>query len=749
MDFHLLLKAYSDFGKYILKIAILVFLFAPIGYGIGLIADKQELFQNFDYYTLEAYGKMMGFSIFLEAPGLIGLIFIVLSSVIFIIPWWKELPFVSFLRDLSIVLFFGSFSLILFLETSYPDENAAISFLHFDYLALSALFAIYFVMAMSNFGGVFDETRAALKSLFYILAFSAIASIPLLIQSNFSFYSFYVYFIYVSMVYIVSFMVKIVLHPEDIVTVNLDASSLSKTDLKRLGFALLMLLVVVPLLGLGWSLLVLILVFLVSLIIPVSLHVSIPFMVLFAYVVLPSAFILNLAKHDIPGLLIFILAVAKDVSSYVGKVFNQGKIHHFEYERLKTNFLFRIIKDFNCNPDDKFSLAFVIKGIVIFTLFFTVTLLSNENDEKIYSDATTLNHGDIFYDSERDTFIFTLQDTHLLDDSILRENIKKKLIDTENNATNLADKADSIQNQYIDLLNSANRVVCLHKLPGDLFFLFTTGNMLFAIQKERGKTIDSVMVQLPETWPFKCPEFIVSGNKKMICFYTDRTYYLFNHKGNLISEAEAPGRFIKLVMDNEGGKIALGNSIGYVAVLDTSGRLINKDRPFDSKVTALAFSPEGNDITAGSAQSVACIIQKQGNKQIILKHWSLKSALYSFFNKSGKSVKKIVYSNNGNFILLQSDYLISLWDKNGQCISKFSGHSGEIRHVAFSDDGKYIISNGKDNYFIIRDSVGKFLYNVPVNQNYISRFVFDEAKKLLITVTGYGKISIYQIQDKQ
>lgn len=741
-SFQLLLSAYKNFGKYLIKIASLVFLFALVGCLIGLIADEYGMILNYDYFSLLAFEKMSDFSFAYGTIGILALILIVLSSILFIIPWWDKASIASFIRDLIIILFFGTFSMILFLENSYQDGHQAVSPANFDYFALSALFSIYFVMVMSNFGGVYERTGTVIKSLLYILAFSAIASLPLLIQKNFNLKAFYSYFIYASMIYLVSFVVKIMLHPEDIVTVNLTANTPGKTDLKRLAFSFLMLLAVVPFLGLGWTLLLLIIVFLIGLFFPLGFQTNTPFVALFSYLILPAGFILHLARHDILGLLVFIVAVARDVSLYVDKISEKADYERLEYKYLEGHFMYKLIRNFNFRAKEEFSKTFVVLSAIVFPVFCAVVFLSFMDHEKIFTKVKTISQGNISYDKTLDNFKYSHPDDTLLTDKLLMKRIKNVIMEHDNYFENLAENAYTFHNQFIDSLNHLKKIECLHRLPDSVLFLYTSENVLFTIDQKRGKIIDSIAIEHSESWPFICPGFTVSDDKNLVCFYTDRTFYLFGTNARFIRKAEAPGRFHILKVDARGTKIAIGNTKGNLAIFDTAAQLIFKARPFESKVSALGFSPDGTEILVGSVNSEAFLLKQGNEKPVRLKHSSFKSVIYALFKKSANDIDQVVYSNDGSLIMLRSDYLISLWDREGKLISKFNGHSGEIKEAVFSDDNKFIITSARDNQFIIRDLTGKLLYKIPVKSRFVSGYVFDEEKRMFITITQ-SKISIY------
>jgi WD40 repeat protein len=221
---------------------------------------------------------------------------------------------------------------------------------------------------------------------------------------------------------------------------------------------------------------------------------------------------------------------------------------------------------------------------------------------------------------------------------------------------------------------------------------------------------------------------------------------LFSAKGKFINGILAKEEYCQLEINDKGNKIATGTETGNIYIFNNDGNLILKFRPFSKTISEIAFSPDGESIAIGSVNSDAGIYNFRTKKTIKLGHSSFKLGFYSFFEKSYNDIKQISYSKDGNFIIIRSDFLISLWNCNAGLVSKFYGHSGKIRNVSFSEDGKYIISISKDQAFIFRDYSGKLLYRALTNQKYVSKFIFDEQKEVLVTISGKNKINLYRVE---
>ena len=55
---------------------------------------------------------------------------------------------------------------------------------------------------------------------------------------------------------------------------------------------------------------------------------------------------------------------------------------------------------------------------------------------------------------------------------------------------------------------------------------------------------------------------------------------------------------------------------------------------------------------------------------------------------------------DGN-VVVASDYSLKMYDRGGLLLKEFVGHSGEVRALTVSSDGRYLVSGGEDQLIII------------------------------------------------
>jgi Tol biopolymer transport system component len=109
---------------------------------------------------------------------------------------------------------------------------------------------------------------------------------------------------------------------------------------------------------------------------------------------------------------------------------------------------------------------------------------------------------------------------------------------------------------------------------------------------------------------------------------------------------------------------------------------------------SVAFSPDGNLIAAGGWDATICI-------------WSTADGRLREPAISGFYGNAAPFSPDGKWIAAGSDSDVKIWDAvTRRAARTFSGHSAQVRTVAFSPDGKSLVSGGNDRMVFIWDLAG-------------------------------------------
>jgi WD40 repeat protein len=183
--------------------------------------------------------------------------------------------------------------------------------------------------------------------------------------------------------------------------------------------------------------------------------------------------------------------------------------------------------------------------------------------------------------------------------------------------------------------------------------------------------------------------------KKILTGSGDKTARLWDLQGNVLHVFEGHEGSINSVAFSPDGKRILTGSWDKTARLwNLDGTLLQIFPGHDGYVNSVGFSPDGINIFTGS-----------WDKTVRL--WDLRGNMLQVFKGNDGYVSSVAFSPDGMYLLTVSsatsfsmigseDNTACLWDLKGNLLQMFKGHEGSIKSVAFSPDGKVIITGSWD-----------------------------------------------------
>jgi WD40 repeat protein/tRNA A-37 threonylcarbamoyl transferase component Bud32 len=174
---------------------------------------------------------------------------------------------------------------------------------------------------------------------------------------------------------------------------------------------------------------------------------------------------------------------------------------------------------------------------------------------------------------------------------------------------------------------------------------------------------------------------------------------------------------------------------------DYLATLFNKNqrtlRGHTSRVTSVAFSPDGNRLASGSADNT-------------VKVWDARTGLETLTLKghSGQ-VNCVAFSPDGKRLVSSSDDdTIKVWDaQTGRETITLNRHNGSVRSVAFSPDGKRLVSGEWDGAIVVRDAqTGKETFTLKAHTQPVNSIAFSADGKRLVSCSGDNTVKVWDTQ---
>jgi WD40 repeat protein len=162
---------------------------------------------------------------------------------------------------------------------------------------------------------------------------------------------------------------------------------------------------------------------------------------------------------------------------------------------------------------------------------------------------------------------------------------------------------------------------------------------------------------------------------------TDKTARLWDLHGNTLQVFKGHEDMIWAVSFSPDGKTILTGSMDKTArIWDIHGNVLQVFKGHEGSINSVAFSPDGKSILTGS-----------WDKTVRL--WSLNGTLLHMFPEHNGFVNSVCFSPDGKSIVTGSqDKTVRLWDLQGNILQVFKGNDGYVSSVAFSPDGKNLLT---------------------------------------------------------
>jgi WD40 repeat protein/energy-coupling factor transporter ATP-binding protein EcfA2 len=234
-------------------------------------------------------------------------------------------------------------------------------------------------------------------------------------------------------------------------------------------------------------------------------------------------------------------------------------------------------------------------------------------------------------------------------------------------------------------------------------------------------------------------------DKSILTGSTDKTARLCDLHGNTLQVFTGHQDVIRTVAFSPDGKSILTGSDDKTARLwDLHGNLLQQFEGHEGSINSVAFSPDGMSILTGS-----------WDKTVRL--WSLKGTLLHLFQGQDGYINSVGFSPDGKNIATGAwDKTVRLWDLQGNVLQVFKGSDGYVSTVTFSPDGKNLLTvcsaisfsvpGSEDNTACLWDLKGNQLQLFKGHEGPINSVAFSPDGKSILTGSWDKTARLWEIK---
>ncbi|PZV12247.1 MAG: hypothetical protein DCF20_17855 [Pseudanabaena sp.] len=132
--------------------------------------------------------------------------------------------------------------------------------------------------------------------------------------------------------------------------------------------------------------------------------------------------------------------------------------------------------------------------------------------------------------------------------------------------------------------------------------------------------------------------------------------------------------------------------------------------------------------------------------------WKFTHNIYEYNCLEGHSnwVRSVAFSHDGKIIISSSgDKTIKLWNLQGKELRTLKGHTSDVLSVAFSPNDKVIVSGSFDNTLKLWNLEGKELYTLKGHSKEVRSVAFSPDGKLIASGSADKTIKLWNLEGKE
>ena len=214
-------------------------------------------------------------------------------------------------------------------------------------------------------------------------------------------------------------------------------------------------------------------------------------------------------------------------------------------------------------------------------------------------------------------------------------------------------------------------------------------------------------------WAINVPHTPFAPGGRQVLLPEGKNWRLWDLDGKLLTSLEHDSRVSAAAFSPDGELIATGEASGRVLLWTVDGRRLRVLQGHERLVTEVCFDQSGERLLTSSLDGTARV-------------WSRSGELLAELEGHQGPIWAASLAPDGSRVLTGgADLTARIWDLQGRQIRILRGHSGAVLVARFSPDGRHIVTSATNGSTILWSRAGERVATLPVFEQPISHVEFS------------------------